>query len=58
MLVTNEVRMMMQQGKTRDEINAALQTYIMPGMVKFQRDALGVFNAVLNDLTAPSLSLN
>ena len=49
---------MMQQGKTHDEINAKLQTDIMPSMVKFQRDALGVFDAALNDLAAPSLSLN
>jgi hypothetical protein len=30
----------------------------MPNMVRLQRDALGVFNAALNDLTAPTLSLN
>jgi len=58
LFVADSVRSVLRTGMTRDEVNEHLRTVLMPNMVKFQRDALGVFNAALNDLTAPSFSLN
>jgi hypothetical protein len=57
MLMTHEIRTMMRWGKPRDEINETLRTTIMPDMVRFQRDAMRTFNAMLNDPFAPNHSM-
>ena len=58
LMVTDSVRTMLRTGMTTDEVNEYLADVLMPNTRRVQRDALGVFNAALNDLTAPTLSLN
>jgi hypothetical protein len=54
LLVTDSVRVMLGMGMIRDEVNAHLECTLMPDIVRMQRDAMGAFNAALNDPTAPS----
>jgi len=55
--VKHRARELLQQGATRDEVNEHLRTVLMPSMVTLQRDAMGVFSAMLDDPAAPSHKL-
>ena len=58
LLVTDSVRTMLRTGMTTDEVNQYLESTLMPDMRRMQHDAIGTFNAVLNDPHAPSHGIN
>jgi hypothetical protein len=58
LLITDSVFTMLRTGMTREQVNAHLADVLMPGMVKLQRDAMGIFNAAMHgDPAAPSHTL-
>src|SRR5262245_24148257 len=57
MVCTAHVDEMQRAGKSIDEINQALQTQVMPTLVKLRNDIMARLNAFRSDPTAPSHAL-